>query len=338
MVRGFSFSAIFLALLLLLNHFYVRTNGYKSLNGTYKFTEVPEGIQVANLGSSHGEFGFDYQDIEGLTCFNFGLRGQSHQLDLEILKKFKDRLAEGCTVIIPVSCFSYIQVEDYQNQHVIYYGILDYGSIPNHNPVEYLRFRLLPILSASFNAKYLIRDKKTVEWDIFAGRGEDEEYYKLNGMYYYGLFKDLMERQPEGANSAGAIEDLIIYCLDNGFKPVLVTTPFTDYYNYWFSGEVYVEFRAAMSRMSREYGVPYLDYSRDARFRRTFDFFADSDHLNPLGRKVFTRILLRRLGIVRGGMTKKGAQGRWGGNQNPGSGLHKLDKGPDEGVLEGAWS
>ena len=186
--RGFCFAAIGLALLCLLNFFYVRTNGYKSLDGVYKLNALPENIQVMNLGSSHGEFGLDYSGIVGLTGFNFGLRGQSPYLDLQVLKKFSPKLYDGCVVIIPVSCFSFIQDKDYDRQHILYYGILDYGAIPNHSPMEYVKFKLLPILSASFNAKYLVKDKKTVDWDLFAGVGPDEEFYKLNGMYYFDLY------------------------------------------------------------------------------------------------------------------------------------------------------
>jgi hypothetical protein len=296
-IRGFCFVAIGLILLVVLNLFYVRTNGYKSLNGTYKFSMVPYNISVMNLGSSHGEFGIDYEDFDTITGFNFGLRGQSHYYDLQILRKYSDRLSGGCVVVIPVSCFSLIQGEDYE-QRILYYGVLDYGSIPDHNPIEYIRFRLLPFLSASFNAKYLIKDKKSVDSDLFATQGADEEFYILNALYYYGLFEDLKKAGADNENNVKTLGEIFTYCRENGYKPVLITTPFTDHYNYWFVGEDNDEFYAAIDGLSEQYDVPYLDYSHDPRFTGTLEWFADSDHLNPTGRRIFTRILLTDIGLI----------------------------------------
>jgi hypothetical protein len=302
-IRGLCFAAIGLMLLYVLNLFYVRTNGFKSLNGTYKFFEVPEGLEVANLGSSHGEFAFDYQEIDTVTGFNLGLRGQSHYFDLQVLKKFSDKMAAGCVVIIPVSCFSLLQGVD-REQRILYYGVLGYGSIPGHSVIEYVRFKLLPILSASFSARYLIKDKRNIDTDLFAEKGPDEEYYILNALYYYGLFEDLKKAGADDEDNVRTLGKIIDHCRQNGFEPVLVTTPFTNHYNYWYSQEDYLRFYAAVGGLSDKYGVLYLDYSHDQRFGRRLEWFADSDHLNPTGRKIFTRILLNDLGIIQDGQVR----------------------------------
>jgi hypothetical protein len=297
--RGLCFTAIGLILLCVLNIFYVRTNGYKSLNGTHKFSVVPDNIDVMNLGSSHGEFGFDYGEIDTVTGFNFGLRGQSHYFDLQVLKKYSDKLATGCFVIIPVSCYSMLKGIDH-DQSILYYGVLDYGSIPDHNPIEYIRFRLLPILSASFNVKYLIKDKQSVDADIFSAEGADEEFFRRNALYYFGLFEDLKNAGASNENNVQTLGEIIEYCRENGYKPFLVTTPFTNAYNYWYSQEDYAEFYGAVDGITEKYDVPYLDYSHDKRFGKTFEWFADSDHLNPTGRRIFTRILLIDMGVIQG--------------------------------------
>jgi DltD protein len=296
-IRGLCFACIGLALLYVLNLFYIRTNGYKSLDGTYKFYMVPDNINVMNLGSSHGEFGLDYEEINTITGFNFGLRGQSHYFDLQVLKKYSDKLATGCVVVIPVSCFSLLQGVDY-DQRILYYRVLGYGSIPDHNPIEYVKFRLLPVLAASFNVKYLISDKKSIDPDLFATPGADEEFYIYNALYYYGLFEDLKKEGANNENNVKTLGEIVEYCQDNGFKPVLITTPFTNHYNYWYSTEDYSEFYAAIDSIVEKYGVPYLDYSHDPRFGGTLEWFGDSDHLNPTGRRIFTTILLSDLGII----------------------------------------
>jgi hypothetical protein len=299
--RGFCFAAIGLALLCLLNFFYVRTNGYKSLDGVYKLNALPENIQVMNLGSSHGEFGLDYSGIVGLTGFNFGLRGQSLYLDLQMLKKYRDRLDEGCVVIIPLSYFTFLQAKDHSNQHILYYKYLDYGSIPNHSLIEYVKFKLLPILSASFNAKYLIKDKRSVEPELFLSQGADEEFYKKTAKehsWLYHLFVEENKKRPHNEENAETLGEIIKFCRENGFKPVLITTPFTNYYNIWYTDRIYSEFIAAINEVCEKHDVPYLDYSHDPRFANRLEWFSDSDHLSPEGRKVFTEILLRDIGLA----------------------------------------
>lgn len=298
-IRGLCFAAIALMLLYVLNFFYVKTNGFKSLNGTHKFSTVPGGIEVVNLGSSHGEFGFDYAEIDAVKGYNLGLRGQSHYFDLQVLRKCSDNLAADCVVIIPVSCFSLLQGTG-REQRILYYRVLGYGSIPGHDPIEYVKFKLLPILSASFDAKYLINDKESIDADIFSRQGPDEEFYRLNALFYYGLFDELKKAGADNEGNVKTLGEIIDHCRENGFQPVLVTTPFTDFYNDWYSKEDLSKFHAAIDGLREKYDVPYLDYSHDKRFSKTLELFADSDHLNPVGRRMFTRILLGDLGIIQG--------------------------------------
>lgn len=126
-IRGTCFVAIGLVLLAVLNFFYVRTNGHKSIDDTFKFYLMPDDIGVVNLGSSHGEYGISYDGIEGITGFNLALIGQSLYYDLKLLQKYRDRLADDCTVVIPISYFSFVQQRDFNDQRKIYYRILDYG-------------------------------------------------------------------------------------------------------------------------------------------------------------------------------------------------------------------
>jgi len=299
MARGLCFAAVWLAMLAALNHFYVRTNGYKSLDCTFKFYLVPDGIQVANLGSSHGEYGLDYSGIRGVTGFNFALSGQSLYSDLQVLEKFADRLAEGCTVIIPLSYFSFVQARDHNNQHVLYYRWLDYGSIQNRDPVEYVRFRLLPVINAGFNLKYLIRDKKAVEFHYIPSMlGDNVEEFRKYARLHLQYCRDLMHEGGYEAFNRENLEGIIRLCLERGFRPVLITTPYTRYYNELFSQEFLDGFHATISDICHRYGLTYLDYSHDPRFAETLEWFVDSDHLNDKGRKAFTEILLKDLGVI----------------------------------------
>ena len=77
-----------------------------------KFQAVPYGIELCNLGSSHGEDAFIYDHVADKVCFNFSLSGQVLTYDQRILDYCRDRLAIGAQVIITVSPFSFYGVDE----------------------------------------------------------------------------------------------------------------------------------------------------------------------------------------------------------------------------------
>ena len=85
--------------------------------------------------------------------------------------------------------------------------------------------------------------------------------------------------------------DLITLCKENNITPVLITTPFTDYYNQYVSADFLYEFYSVINEIALEYGVSYYDYSHDERFQTNLKYFGDADHLNPDGAVYFTGLL-----------------------------------------------
>ena len=85
--------------------------------------------------------------------------------------------------------------------------------------------------------------------------------------------------------------DLITLCKENNITPVLITTPFTVYYNQYVSADCLYEFYSVINEIALEYGVSYYDYSHDERFQTNLKYFGDADHLNPDGAVYFTGLL-----------------------------------------------
>lgn len=120
-----------------------------------KFNFVPEGIQIANIGSSHGDAAFNWDSLtkeRNFKCFNFALASQPYKYDYALLNMHQNDLAEGGIVFIPVSYFSFnseaVTPEDIEAISVRYYRILS----PQYNP-DYSLYKDLvairfPILSA----------------------------------------------------------------------------------------------------------------------------------------------------------------------------------------------
>jgi hypothetical protein len=84
----------------------------------------------------------------------------------------------------------------------------------------------------------------------------------------------------------GMLED----CIARGYRPVLVTTPYLTALPDAFSPEFLARFRADCLTYANDYGIPYLDYSQDARFSSSPEYFVDTDHLTSDGSEMFMDI------------------------------------------------
>ena len=119
------------------------------------FNFVPHNIQLANVGSSHGQCAFSWDALaaeRGYETFNFALTSQSFLYDYSLINMHKDDFADGSILFIPVSYFSFNEeATDPADQEAIsvrYYRILS----PQYNP-DYSLYKDLvtvrfPVLSA----------------------------------------------------------------------------------------------------------------------------------------------------------------------------------------------
>jgi hypothetical protein len=81
-------------------------------------------------------------------------------------------------------------------------------------------------------------------------------------------------------------------CVERGYRVVLYTPPFTDYFWGSFSEEFQAQMRKDAAAFAEKYDIPYFDYSEDARFCGNMNYFEDVDHMNLEGAKAFIPILL----------------------------------------------
>ena len=89
--------------------------------------------------------------------------------------------------------------------------------------------------------------------------------------------------------------DIIAYCYDHDITPVLITTPFSEYYMNLISEDFLQEFNETVTTIASETGTNYYDYSCDSRFRGSLQYFSDSDHLNEEGAAYFTSIIWKEI-------------------------------------------
>lgn len=276
---------------------YVSTNYWKAENNVWKFNSVPEGIQLANFGSSHGECQFKYEDFPQYTAFNFGVSGQRYFWDYGIMQQYSGNFAPGAVVMLPISYFGITsRLKDYSALRPRYYRFLEKQYFDQWSLPEAVRYKFLPVLSAGKNILRCFKDVPAESIDIFHTRTtymDDETLMEYCQTKYEAWTNPENERGEEGYKQN--LEEaclLVDFCLKNGLKPVLITAPITTILN-----DIYAEkspdffptfYRFIEDIQDRFPSVPYFDYSHDSEFSPEFQLFLDGDHLNVDGVKKFT--------------------------------------------------
>jgi hypothetical protein len=291
--------AICAVLLVAVNHFYTRSKGYQAFNSTDglgRLKSAPSSLTVVNVGSSHGQYDFNYSGIAGVSGYNLALKSQDFYYDLKVLEKAAPDLAPDCTVLIPISYFSLSQGErdlKAMNIDARYGQALDYGSIRHGNAIDFIKQRYFPVLFSGAELRYMIGGSPAPgPWAAQKTMSSDQ--LMRDSIVAARRHKQLMTSADYDRNRE-LVGDLVRYCRSKGLRPVFVTTPFTSFYNGRFSWGKLIEQRARIWKIATEYGVPYLDYSRDPRFSSNAAYFQDSDHLNEAGSRAFTATVIKDL-------------------------------------------
>lgn len=282
---------------------YKRTSTYVNLErteGTDIFRAMPDSIDIAVFGASHGREDFRYPP-EGCTMFNFALSSQNPYYDLRLMREYQDHIRPGALVVLTVSPmypFS-IQPEDsFTRLQPRYYRILSPENIVDLDLWYWLRVRFSPLLTEDFtkiSKAFFDPPDLVLTMEQSAGQrqllpedipGEKERIHRDH------IAPGITSFPEESPVMANAYREMLSLCREKGWQAVLVTPPYskdyldcyTEYDPSFFSG-----LNQFMDRLCREYGADWLDYSRDPGFAEHYDLFKDIDHLNLEGAAAFDR-------------------------------------------------
>ena len=262
-----------------------------------KFKYVPDSVDVAAFGSSHAGNGFQAPQYHDGTLFNFYMSMQSPIMDNRLYFHFRDHLAKNAVVIIDLSYFSLY----YNNTHSVdhfkrYCSFLSIGELPNWNAKLYRLFR---VVDFDFNpvASFLMR--KTAELTPFhtsttSERFSAEELTAI-GSDLAKTFLGFSGDQTIDPEVDQALREMLADCVAQGYRPVLVTTPYQIELNQCIPDAFLATFRADCARYAADYDIPYLDYSHDERFSRARAYFVDTDHLTSDGSAAFMQLFFQDL-------------------------------------------
>ena len=134
-IKGTIFAVIVAVVTQIFNYGYLRTNP----DFVNKFRNVPDNIEVCNVGASFGDNSFNYEDFNGrVATFNFANSDQSYYYDYQILDNYKNNLSEGCVVFIVLSYPMFIgkcevEYDNFEQKNLRYYYFLPPDKIRNYS-------------------------------------------------------------------------------------------------------------------------------------------------------------------------------------------------------------
>lgn len=254
-----------------------------------KFEQVPVGIEIANLGTSHAQHALIYDGL-GVESFSFAMPAQRLYYDQKLLEKYIAHFKEDASLIIPISYLSFYlgyENDNFRQFNKNYYDILDFKDLKNVGKEEYRKHKRLVQENPEEGRQDYI---KTDRMDYTISEGEMIADGKESANRHLEFIEEGRENKEEFVE---ILDDIILLALENNINPVVTTTPFTKYYNQHFSNEFYNGFTSTINALVGKYpGVDYLDYSHDKRFTNSPEYFFDSAHLNITGGKAFTKIIM----------------------------------------------
>ena len=90
------------------------------------------------------------------------------------------------------------------------------------------------------------------------------------------------------------LKEMIEYCIESGYDPVLISTPLSEELNKKFSKEFVDKALYENIDAANVYNIPYLDYRTSPLFQNNPDMFWNGvDWLSVDGRRTFMDILNR---------------------------------------------
>lgn len=288
-----------------LNYRYKNTNYYKRLNDRYKFLEIPEDIQIVNLGNSHAQYGILYSGNTDLKGHNFALFSQPFEYDYYILDYYVDYLDKDATVIVPVSYYDWyynyetLFTEGQTVYNERYYSFLDKEHIMNYELKKDILYNKFSVLTAGENIRYIFEDVPPPEPRVSYKKVENvveiaDQKYKT-WMESVMATNDL-EREECKKHNKYYLKKILDFCYAKGYHPVLVTMPMTNELYSRFSEEFKEDFYQNCEEILEDYPeLLYFDYANEKGISDNLDYFEDCDHMNTNGANTFSRKLFSDL-------------------------------------------
>ena len=287
-----------------LNYLYKRTNHYSNqYMDVLKFknrSEDGEKLQIVNVGSNHPKFGFDYTGLD-VKGENWAVGPQTFEYDFAILRKNAPYLALGAVVVVPI-CLQNFFLYRQKNRavHAKYYAVLEPKDIVGYNIKEKISNYLFPLLFHPKYVRYILKDiPKDIRLELLSNPFHSESELIKDASFWincwnkeFGINIPSLEISEENKRdiqqNIRLLKEMIEYCNQHGFKPVIAILPVTDYLSSRFS-EDYLQTHVLRYIKESVIGeTPVMNYLEDSRFTDA-SLYINSFFFNQNGRRAFTK-------------------------------------------------
>lgn len=273
-------------------------------------------FDVVNLGSSMGQWGFDYAGLP-IKGLNWARQPQSLQNDLRLLQTHHQILKKGAYVLITIVPFLGLFVPPRLGGTYIYLDVIDdryhdkaflkkakllkafpilFGFISVRVAVAWLRHGRPKPVHASQDERYSVLDNPMTESELEVDalkwvEGWREEF-TINNLGDEITDENVVNREIQ----VRTMRELVDFCFENGYKPVYVIPPVTHFLSLYFTPtfrRLYIyEFLDMVGR-----DVLRLDYMDRCDLTKV-ELYFNSFFFNKTGRVLFTKTVLSDIGIL----------------------------------------
>lgn len=296
----------------LLNSIYRKSIAYKNANVAIQkyHKDIPENLQLVNLGSTYSMYAFNCYDELRLNAFNFAIDAQSLEMDERLLKRYSSHIASGATIIFGLAaCVTFYRYSMTLNK-TRYYGFLNKKDIPSFSLLCALR-HYFPLSLGCMKALLGTIIRHNEEKGLYSGYPPvlSREAIELNmramanGWIKMFHLTDLKQRNTNMDNehnkdfNTSLLRSMFEFCLSKGWKPIVVITPFSDILNKYFGDEfINTSLGDMVNKATDRLQVDVLDYRVHPAFQQDYTSFLDGGfRLNKKGSIKFVKLVLNDL-------------------------------------------
>lgn len=268
-------------------------------------------FDVVNLGSTASKYAFCYKGLP-IKAMNWAQQPQSLVDDYRLLQNFHSILRKGGIVLIICCPFSSLNKNNTLLNTLRYVGTLDYTLLDPqfreeacalaNNPVAFGKKKTL-----KQGIKHILgRDRGLIQQISAIKSMSDAELADSAVRYVEGWKKEfnisdfdapLTPTNVEGRKyRVEILKDIISFCKERSYKPVIVLPPISSQLNEYFS-DTFKELYIYSFLREASQDVMLLDYMTDMRFVKDENFY-DSLLLNHLAAREFTRQVLMDIKLL----------------------------------------
>jgi len=187
-----------------------------------------------------------------------------------------------------------------------YYYFLDKDKINNYQFITCLSRVKFPVLSAKKKIKYIVKGPKAdISYlhetnPLNPAQIEEQAEIRIAGwknqFHVENMIDDDFSRELKEAFDINIriVIEMITYCLQNNFRPVLVIPPVSEVLNNKYSRKFVKGVLYNNIKKANQQNIPVLDYLYDKRLQDS-RYYINADLLNKTGRELFTGIVLADL-------------------------------------------